>query len=131
MRAIIHFDGGVRPTNPGLGSYGYTIEYNNNKWSGQNLIGRTTNNIAEYSGLISALRRCISLGIKEVYILGDSQLIIKQITGKYRTKNRNMQILCKLTKKLLKNFDKWEAKWIKREINEQADLLAESIRFKN
>jgi len=87
-KVIIHADGASRG-NPGLAAIGATLK----DAEGQVLaavsqrIGRATNNQAEYRALIAALEKAISLGASEVDIYLDSELVVRQLTGRYRVKS--------------------------------------------
>lgn len=80
-----------------------------------------SSNVAEYLGIIHGLIACIQLGITEVEVFGDSQLVIYQITGKNKTKSENMKILNILVSRLKIFFDDIEFNWIPREKNTEAD----------
>lgn len=83
-----------------------------------------TNNYAEYSSLLIGLEKTIELGIKNVAIEGDSQLVIKQLKGEYQVKSPNIKPLFKKIKELEKNFDEITYKHIYRNLNGEADALA-------
>ena len=75
--AIIHFDGGARPSNPGPAAIGYTIETEDWCDEGSDHIGEATNNEAEYHALIQGLELASEKGCTEVQAKGDSQLIVR------------------------------------------------------
>ena len=131
MKAVVHFDGGCRP-NPGLGSYGYKVDICKTKdiYKNGGLIGHATSNIAEYCGLISALRKCLSLGVTNVTIYGDSKLVIQQVYRRWKTKNKKLKVLRVVVMKLLGQFNGWKMKWVPREHNSHADSIAEEARHK-
>jgi ribonuclease HI len=98
---LLQFDGGSRgnPGTAGAGAVLYTLhgdgDENNvikktEKWAGYFYIGNTTNNVAEYMGLIEGLKQAIVLDIKYIEIEGDSQLVISQLNGIYRVKHSNL-----------------------------------------
>ena len=87
-------------------------------------IGSTTNNQAEYRAVIAALKKAISLGAREVELRADSELVIKQINGKYRVKNVALRPLYQEAVKLIGSLDGFKAVSIPRAQNSEADKLA-------
>lgn len=87
-------------------------------------IGTATNNIAEYSALIRGLEKAISLGIKRINVFLDSELVVRQIKGIYKVKNKNLIPLWQQAKGLLKNFESCNVAHVPREMNAEADSLA-------
>jgi ribonuclease HI len=88
-------------------------------------IGRATNNVAEYRAAIAGLNQALELGASRVRLLSDSELLIHQITGRYRVKNAGLKPLHAEITSLLGRFDDWEAEYVPREQNQQADALAD------
>lgn len=86
-------------------------------------IGIGTNNIAEWKALIEGLKLATSHDCKELEVRGDSQLIIRQISGKYKVKSDNLIPLFNKARKLCGNFKKIDFKWIKRDENSYADSM--------
>ncbi len=87
-------------------------------------LGHATNNVAEYSALILALETLRSLGIKSLKINSDSQLLVNQLNGRYAVKNPNIRKLFRIYMSLAVNFDKITVNHIPRELNKEADRLA-------
>ncbi len=87
-------------------------------------LGHATNNVAEYNALILALEKLKEFGIKEVNINSDSLLLVSQLNGKYAVKNPNIRKLFRIYMSLAVNFDKIEVQHIPRELNREADRLA-------
>ena len=87
-------------------------------------LGKGTNNIAEWSALIEGLKMARAHGCKELEVRGDSQLIIKQITGRYRVKSENLIPLYDEAKILSASFGKISFKWVKRDNNALTDALS-------
>jgi len=87
-------------------------------------IGHATNNIAEYNALILALEKLKELNIKEITIKSDSLLLVSQLNGKYAVKNPNIRKLFRVYLSLAVNFDKIKVMHIPRELNKEADRLA-------
>ena len=89
-------------------------------------IGKGTNNIAEWSALIEGLKLAKAHGCRELEVRGDSQLIIRQITGRYKVKSENLIPLYEEAIKLCRNFEKISFKWVQREKNADTDALSNS-----
>ncbi|ADQ06164.1 ribonuclease H [Caldicellulosiruptor hydrothermalis 108] len=87
-------------------------------------LGIKTNNEAEYLALIELLQKALELGIKELEILGDSQLVINQVFGSWNINMPHLYALYEQATELLEKFDKVKAKWIPREKNQLADSLS-------
>lgn len=118
--AVGWFDGGSSK-NPGPGAYAWAIETADKvTYTGMRPLGVTTNNIAEYSGLIALLERVRELGIKKIEIRGDSQLVIEQMKGTWKVKSKELKELNAKAKALLDGLDVTFI-WIAREENERCD----------
>ena len=87
-------------------------------------IGRATNNVAEYKALITAMEQALTLGATKVLIRGDSELVIKQMTGVYRVKNPDMRVLFDQAKIVLAKFARAKFEHNLRHKTELADKLA-------
>lgn len=87
-------------------------------------IGVTTNNQAEYRAIIAALEQALRLGARQVELNSDSELVVNQLTGKYRVKKDTLQPLFEQVKMLAGNFESFKVRHIPREQNRQADALA-------
>jgi ribonuclease HI len=87
-------------------------------------LGDETNNVAEYMGLILGLRRAKAMGIKELEVLADSELVVRQLNGQYAVKAEHLQPLHAEAVALLKGFDEIEVRHIPREENGQADAMS-------
>ena len=125
MQTEMYFDGLCEPINPGgHGAFGYVIKNSSTKISGNGYIGGGgTNNQAEYSALIAGLQRLVKMNIvKDVVVLGDSQLAICQMTGEYDVKSSNIIDLHCVARDWTKKISNIEFKWIPREQNEKADI---------
>ena len=94
MKARLWTDGGARG-NPGPAAFAYVLEAD----AGTVLdargeaIGVATNNVAEYSALVAGLARAVEAGVRELEVRSDSELMVKQMRGEYRVKNRDLQSL--------------------------------------
>ena len=124
-RVLIHADGASRG-NPGPAAIGATIEGE----AGQRLasisqrIGRATNNQAEYRALIVVLKEAIKLGTSEADIYLDSELVVRQVNGKYRVKNTALKPLYQEVKRLQGLLRGSVVSHIPRQQNTEADTLA-------
>lgn len=125
LTATIYTDGASKG-NPGPSGIGVVIVDDNNKIIKEinEFIGVTTNNVAEYMALITGLKNAIDLGIKNVKLRSDSELLVKQINEEYKVRNEKLIPLFYQVKDLLNIFDYWEIKHIQREENQLADKLS-------
>lgn len=122
--AIINTDGGARG-NPGPAGIGVVFSSGTGKilYEFKAYIGETTNNVAEYQALILALKEAESLGYKELQILMDSELVVRQMQGIYKIKEPTLQVLAKQVLLLSNRFKKVAYRHIPREKNKAADKL--------
>lgn len=122
---IMYFDG-CSKGNPGLAGAGAIIYTNlEESWSGSSFVGtHSTNNEAEYAGLILGLEKALDMNIKTLFVNGDSQLVINQMIGKYKCNSSNLLPLYQNAKKLEESFERIEYKHILRNFNHRADELA-------
>ena len=87
------------------------------------LLGTVTNNVAEYRALLLGLRCARELGASEVDVVGDSELIAKQVTGVYKVKHEAMRPLHREALSALRDFDRWSIRTVPRAQNAHADAL--------
>jgi len=87
-------------------------------------LGETTSNVAEYTGLILGLKRARAMGLRELEVLADSELIVKQLSGEYQVKADHLRPLHDEAKALIAGFDKIDLRHIPREENEAADEMS-------
>jgi ribonuclease HI len=124
MNLTIFTDGGARG-NPGHAGIGVDIQDAN----GESLkllkkyIGQTTNNVAEYRALILALKEAALLGGQTLQVNMDSELIVRQMQGKYKIKEAGLKILAAEVFKLLNQFKNVDFRHVRREQNKIADKL--------
>lgn len=125
----MRFDGGCAPTNPGPCAGSYVIFDKNGKiiYEGGEFYENGTNNYGEYSGLICGLKKCKELGINNVYIEGDSLLVISQVSKKWKARNLSMIALLDEVNDLLKSFNVIFIRHVLREFNSYADSLCDKI----
>jgi ribonuclease HI len=121
--ANIHIDGGSRG-NPGEASFAFIIARDNQPpLEEYGRIGKQTNNVAEYTALIHALKKANDLGIATARIHSDSELLVKQMNGEYRVKNADLRPLYEEAQSLASRIGKVELVHVRREMNKRADEL--------
>ena len=120
-----NIDGGSRG-NPGPAAYGVVIRDARGEVVAKlkKYIGRTTNNVAEYYGLIAAMDYAQSHGIRALRIESDSELLVKQMRGQYKVKSEDLRPLFERAQKMSKAFDTFRIEHVYREQNREADALA-------
>jgi len=126
VKVIIEADGGSRG-NPGPAGFGcvvFSADHATVLAEHRQFIGVTTNNVAEYRGLIAGLEEARRLGANEVAVSMDSKLIVEQMTGRWKVKHPGMAELHQQARALASTFDAVTYSWIPRERNSHADRLA-------
>ncbi len=120
-----NIDGGSRG-NPGPASYGVVIRNGRGEVVAKlkKYVGRMTNNVAEYYGLIAALDYAQSHGIRALRIESDSELLVKQMRGQYKVKSGDLQPLFERARKMSQGFESFRIDHVYREQNREADALA-------
>jgi len=120
-----NIDGGSRG-NPGPAAYGVVIRDGRGEIVAKlkKYIGRMTNNVAEYYGLIAAMDYAQSHGIRALRIESDSELLVKQMRGQYKVKSEDLRPLFERAQKMSKAFDSFRIEHVYREQNREADALA-------
>jgi len=120
-----NIDGGSRG-NPGPAAYGVVIRDPRGEIVARlkKYIGRTTNNVAEYYGLIAALDYAQSNSIRALQVESDSELLVKQMRGQYKVKSADLQPLFERAKKMSQSFASFQIRHVYREQNREADALA-------
>ncbi len=120
-----NIDGGSRG-NPGPASYGVVIRDPKGEVIARlkKYIGRMTNNVAEYYGLIAALDYAQSNHIRALRIESDSELLVKQMRGQYKVKSADLKPLFERAKKMSQSFASFRIEHVYREQNAEADALA-------
>jgi ribonuclease H / adenosylcobalamin/alpha-ribazole phosphatase len=123
VRAHAHIDGGARPTNPGHAGFAVVIYLDGTMHVLSRYIGWRSNNVAEYFGLISAVKYARSLGASELEVFSDSKLVVEQVHGRWRVKSDDLSPLNREARDLLdRNFPgAWSLTWVRREDNTEAD----------
>jgi ribonuclease HI len=86
-------------------------------------IGAATNNVAEYRALLLGIARAAALGASELELIGDSELIVRQVNGEYKVKDPTLRELNAKVRAALQGFDDWSIRHVRRDENEEADSL--------
>ncbi|WP_249997636.1 bifunctional RNase H/acid phosphatase [Actinoplanes sp. M2I2] len=125
MRVTVEADGGSRG-NPGPAGYGSVVldSAGGVLLERQGSLGVTTNNVAEYTGLIEGLKAAIELGATEVDVRMDSKLVVEQMSGRWQIKNAGLRPLAAEAAQLVARLGRVSFEWIPRERNKAADALA-------
>ena len=124
MKARLFTDGGARG-NPGPAAYGYVLEDEHGTVleARGKAIGIATNNVAEYSALLAGLRKAAELGVTELEVVSDSELMVKQMAGQYKVKNAGLRVLWEEALDLARAVGRVHYTAVRREHNELADRL--------
>jgi ribonuclease HI len=124
VRARLFTDGGSRG-NPGPAAYAYVLEAEDGTVldARGEAIGVATNNVAEYAALVAGLERAVSAGVEELEVVSDSELLVKQMRGEYRVKNKGLQALFLEASRLARDIHRVTYTAVRREHNELADSL--------
>lgn len=123
-RVHLYFDGAARG-NPGPSAVGWVLVSDNGVIAEDgSRIGRSTNNQAEYKALIRGLQAAQNYGFDEIHIRSDSELLVNQLRGEWKTNDPTLRELRVTANELLASFDDWVITHVPRELNERADELA-------
>jgi len=122
--ASANIDGGSRG-NPGPAGYGVRVEREDGSVVElKEALPLATNNVAEYSGLLAALRWAVAHGITTLHVRSDSLLLVNQMKGQYRVKNPGLQPLYEDARSLVQQIGRVTFEHVRREFNKDADRLA-------
>ena len=132
MRLVLEFDGAAFPNSPAGGDRGIGVVLKDKdgtvvKEIADRLPGKGSSNSAEYEALIRGLQAARELDCNEIMVRGDSQLVIRQLEGKYRVKEPKLRPLFERVVKLAHEFERFEVQWIPREQNRLADALSTKL----
>jgi ribonuclease HI len=124
VKARLSTDGGARG-NPGPAAYGYVLETDDGQLLAAHgeAIGTATNNVAEYRALIAGLEKAVELGVDELEVISDSELLVKQMRGEYKVKNEALRDLWTEAGGLADELGSVRYTAVRREHNELADRL--------
>ncbi|WP_213975801.1 ribonuclease HI family protein [Tepidanaerobacter acetatoxydans] len=126
MSKVIAYTDGASRGNPGNAGIGVLLMDENQNVIKEisEYIGETTNNIAEYTAMITALKEALEMDCDEIEVISDSELMVKQINKEYQVKNEGLKPLYKEICKLLEEFKSYTVRHVRRENNKRADELA-------
>ncbi len=124
MKARLSTDGGARG-NPGPAAYGYVLETEDGTVLAAHgeAIGVATNNVAEYRALVEGLRKAVEVGVGELEVVSDSELLVHQMRGEWKIKNEALRMLWEEAQDLAAGIGKVRYTAVRREHNELADRL--------
>jgi len=124
VKARLSTDGGARG-NPGPAAYGYVLEAADGTVLAARgeAIGVATNNVAEYRALLAGLEKAVELGVDELEVVSDSELVVKQMRGEYRVKNAALRELSAEAARVARRIGAVTYTAVRREHNELADRL--------
>jgi probable phosphoglycerate mutase len=124
VKARLSTDGGARG-NPGPAAYGYVLEAEDGTVfdARGEAIGVATNNVAEYRGLIAGLGKALELGVEELEVVSDSELLVRQMLGEYKVKSAALRDLHAEASELAGRIPRVHYTSVRREHNELADRL--------
>jgi ribonuclease HI/catechol 2,3-dioxygenase-like lactoylglutathione lyase family enzyme len=124
VKARLFVDGGARG-NPGPAAFGYVLEAEDSTVLAAHgeAIGVATNNVAEYRGLVAGLAKAVELGVDDLEVVSDSELLVKQMRGEYRVKNAALRELSLEAAALARRIGRVRYTAVRREHNELADRL--------
>lgn len=127
-RLVVNVDGGSRG-NPGEAAVaaivqdpgGAVIEERGER------IGVATNNVAEYKAILLGIERAQALQAEELELVGDSELIVRQVKGEYKVKDATLRALHRQVMLALEGFERWSVRHVRRELNAEADRLVNEV----
>ena len=124
-KLVVNVDGGARG-NPGPAAIGAVVQGSGGEILEERSerIGNATNNVAEYRALLLGIERAAELGASELELVGDSELIVRQVKGEYKVKDATLRKLHAGVKRSLRGFEGWSIRHVRREQNAEADRLA-------
>src|SRR5690242_14005495 len=124
MRVVVHVDGGARG-NPGPAAAAAVVSTPEGDVldEASQVLGPSTNNVAEYHGLLLGLERAGALGATEVDVVNDSELVAYQITGRYKVRHPDLRPLHAQALERLGGFERWSIRPVPRARNAHADRL--------
>jgi ribonuclease HI len=127
-KVVVNVDGGARG-NPGPAAIAAVVQAPGGEVLEERgeRIGKATNNVAEYKALLLGIERAAALGAGEVELVGDSELVVRQVKGEYKVKDATMRKLHAEVKRALEPFESWSIRHVRREQNAEADRLVNEV----
>jgi len=128
LKLLVNVDGGARG-NPGPAAIAAVVQNADGEVLEERgeRIGEATNNVAEYRALLLGIERAAALGASELELVGDSELVVKQIRGEYKVKDAGMRKLHAEARRALAGFESWSIRHVRRERNAEADRLVNQV----
>lgn len=125
MKATLFFDGACYP-NPGVMGIGAVVDGPDGVLAqiSERLPGQGTNNVAEYTAVIRGMELALELGVEDLAIRGDSNLVVQQLLGKFRVREPRLRPLLARVQELAGEFQTIDVQWLPREQNKRADKLS-------
>jgi ribonuclease HI len=123
-RVTVNVDGGARG-NPGPAAIGVVLRDGDGEVLERvgEKIGEATNNVAEYRALLRGIELAKAHGAGDLELIGDSELVVRQVEGRYKVKNAGMRELYDEAVRALRDFDSWSIRHVRRAENADADRL--------
>ena len=127
-KVVVNVDGGARG-NPGPAAIAAVVQAPGGEVLEERgeQIGKATNNVAEYKALLLGIERAAALGALELELVGDSELVVRQVKGEYKVKDATMRELHAEVKRALEPFESWSIRHVRREHNAEADRLVNEV----
>jgi ribonuclease HI len=124
VKVVVNVDGGARG-NPGPAAIAAVVQEPAGGVLEESAerIGRATNNVAEYRALLLGIERAAAIGATELELVGDSELIVRQVKGEYKVKDATMRELHAEATRELSQLEDWSIRHVKRAENADADRL--------
>lgn len=124
MKLVVNVDGGARG-NPGPAAIGAVVQLPGGEVLEERgeRIGKATNNVAEYRAVLLGIERAAELGASELELVGDSELVVRQVKGEYKVKDATLRGLHAEVQRVLRPFERWSIRYVRREQNAEADRL--------
>jgi ribonuclease HI len=125
LKLVVNVDGGARG-NPGPAAIGAVVQDGDGEVLEERgeRIGTATNNVAEYKALLLGIERARELGANELELVGDSELVVRQVKGEYKVKDATLRELHGEVRQALRPFgDRWSIRHVRRAHNVEADRL--------
>lgn len=123
-KLVVNVDGGARG-NPGPAAIAAVVQGQGGEVLEElgERIGHATNNVAEYKALLLGIERAVALGASELELVGDSELVVRQVKGEYKVKDATLRQLHAEVKRALRDFERWSIRHVRRAQNAEADRL--------
>jgi ribonuclease HI len=127
-KVVVNVDGGARG-NPGPAAIAVVVQSPDGEVLEERgeRIGTATNNVAEYRALLLGIERASEFEVSELELVGDSELIVRQVKGEYKVKDATLRELHAQVQRALRPFSRWSIRHVRREHNAEADRLVNEV----